>query len=627
MFVLGTAGHVDHGKSSLVKALTGIDPDRLPEEKARGLTIDLGFAWYTAREDTPVGIVDVPGHERFVKNMIAGVGAIDFVCFVVAADDGWMPQSAEHLDILRFLGVRHGLIAITKVDLVKPDWLELVIDDVKEKTRGTFLEDAPIVPVSSQTGAGLDELKAAIDGVIEKLPRREDIGRPRLYLDRVFTMAGRGSVVTGTLIEGSLKVGQEVMLVPSEVKARIRELQSHKHTVPAVGPGRRVAVNLSGVERSDLSRGECLVLPNDARTYTFLLVHAVLLPDSRFSIKTGRKVLALLGTAEPEAVCRLLDTDEIRPGEAAICELRLSHPVKARLGDRCVLRLPTPGVTIGGGQVLDFPGYRVTRSDSAYLDALRRRAEDFSLPVILESEMARQGWMPKSAVILDAPYSSIAIGQEVSRLTTSGEWMPLADAYVDARHAETIKARARAVLGERHKAMPFVQGYNESEWREQVNAPEGLFKALLASWLQQGLVRVKEGRYSLPGFEPGLPATWKAEAQALEKLIIEGGMSPPLRTELETKGEHAREIMSFWFSSGRMVNLPEGVIYPREVFDGAVTKLRDFCRAHGSITVAQVRDLLNTSRKYAVPLLTYTDEHGLTRREGDLRYWIGKEMG
>jgi selenocysteine-specific elongation factor len=222
MFVLGTAGHVDHGKSALVKMLTGIDPDRLPEEKSRGLTIDLGFAWYTAKNDTPIGIVDVPGHERFVKNMIAGVGAIDFVVFVIAADDGWMPQTAEHLDILRFLGVKHGIIAVNKIDLVKADWLELVIDDIRDKTKNTFLADAVIIPISAVTGDGLGDLKAAIDDIIDGLPHREDIGRPRLYIDRAFTMAGRGSVVTGTLIEGSLKVGREVAIVPSGLQGTNR---------------------------------------------------------------------------------------------------------------------------------------------------------------------------------------------------------------------------------------------------------------------------------------------------------------------------------------------------------------------------------------------------------------------
>jgi len=625
MYVLGTAGHVDHGKSALVKKLTGIDPDRLPEEKSRGLTIDLGFAWYTAKNDTPIGIVDVPGHERFVKNMIAGVGAIDFVVFVIAADDGWMPQTAEHLDILRFLGVQHGIIAINKIDLVKSDWLELIIDDIIDKTEGTFLEGAAVVPVSAVTGEGVDELKAAIDDIIDGLPHREDIGRPRLYIDRAFTMAGRGSVVTGTLLEGSLKVGNEVSIVPSGLQGRIRELQSHKQTVPEIGPGRRVAVNISGVDRSDLRRGECLVKAADAQTHTFVLVHMSILPDSKWSVKTGRKLLALLGTAEPEATCRLLDTDEIKPGESAICELRLDYPVKARLGDRFVLRLPTPGVTIGGGQVLDFPTHRVTRSNEEYLEVLQRRAADLSLPVVLETEMIKQGWLPKKMSVVDLPFSAAVIAEQIKELTAGGKWTTIADGYIDAGASEKIKEQALDIMRERHRSQPYVYGYNESEWRGKTRISETLFKALLASWLKDGAIGVHQGRYHLPDFKPGLPEKWQAEAQTIEKLIVDGGMAPPVRSELEAKGGNVRDILNFWFSSGYMVSLPEGIIYSREVYDTAIHKIREFCKANQTITVAQVRDLLGTTRKYVVPLLTHMDEQGLTRREGDFRRWVGKE--
>jgi selenocysteine-specific elongation factor len=624
MFVLGTAGHVDHGKSALVKALTGIDPDRLPEEKDRGLTIDLGFAWYTAANDTSIGVVDVPGHERFIKNMIAGVGAIDFVLFVVAADDGWMPQSTEHFDILRFLDVKHGLVALTKADLVKPDWLELVIEDIKDKTSGTFLDGAPIVPVSSITGAGLDDLKKAIDELIGRLPRREDLGRPRLFLDRAFTIAGRGSVVTGTLLEGGFKIGDDVILVPSGHKARVRELQSHKQKVEQVGPGRRVAVNLSGIERSDLSRGECLVKPDNAATYSFVLVRLTLLAESHWSIKTGRSLLALLGTAEPEAVCRLLDTDEIKPGESAICELRLSVPVKARLGDRFVLRVPTPGVTIGGGQVLDFPAYRVTKSNTAYLELLKLRAEDLSLPTILQTEMTKEGWLAETAVPVDIPFSKTAVLHAIAALISSGAWAALGKGYNDVGSAEKLKSRALGILRQRHKDQPFTYGYNETEWRKLLRVPEELFKATLAAWLADGSVKARDGRYCLPDFFPGVPAEWQAEAAQLEKLITDGGMAPPIRSELENTGGHAREIIALWLSLEKMVALPEGVIYPRSVFESVVEKIRKICEETGSVTVAQARDALGTTRKYVVPILTQLDTLGLTRREGDLRRWLGE---
>ncbi len=625
MFVLGTAGHVDHGKSALVKSLTGIDPDRLPEEKARGLTIDLGFAWYTMADGTSVGIVDVPGHERFVKNMIAGVGAIDFVIFVIAADDGWMPQSAEHLDILRFLGVQHGIIAITKTDLVDQDWLELVIADVQEKTSGTFLEGAPVVRFSAITGDGLDDLKTAIDTMVTDLPQREDIGRPRLYIDRAFTIAGRGSVVTGTLSEGPLKIGQEISVVPSGLKGRVRELQSHKQKVESVGPGRRVAVNISGIERSDLSRGECLVETSDAQTYSFVLVQLTLLEESHWSIKTGRSLLALLGTAEPEAVCRLLDSDEIKPGESGICELRLETPVKARLGDRFVLRLPTPGVTIGGGRVLDFPTHRVTRSDVDYLTLLNKRREDFTLSTVLGTEIIKLGWLPKSAKLPDLPFSDKAIKTQIAAFIDSGKWTKLPDGYLDTTQAETYRERALALLAKRHTDLPFEYGYNEAEWRGKLKISESLFKTLLNSWLRDKIVSVRGGRYQLPDFEPGVPQEWQAEADVLEKMIAHGKMLPPVRSELESKSKNAPKIINLWLSMNKLVGLPEGIVYPQETFGQIVEKIKAHCKAHETITVAQVRDMLGTTRKYTVPILTHTDDLGLTRREGDFRRWIGED--
>jgi selenocysteine-specific elongation factor len=385
-----------------------------------------------------------------------------------------------------------------------------------------------------------------------------------------------------------------------------------------------VAVNLSGIERSDLSRGECLVKPDDAQTYTFILVRLSLLADSKWTIKTGRKLLALLGTAEPEAVCRLLETDEIKPGQSAIGELRLSTPVKARLGDRFVLRVPTPGVTIGGGQVLDFPAYRVTRSNAAYLDLLHRRVESLSLAVILQTEMAKEGWLSVASLPTDVPYSAAAIKQTITDFIDSGEWSSIARGYVDAGSAEKLKTGALALLQRRHQDQPFTYGYNETEWRKKLRAPEELFKALLVSWLDDGSVKAKDGRYYLPGFSPGLPQAWQAEADQLEKLIIDGGMAPPVRSELENSSEHAREIILLWLSMGQMVGLPDGVIYPLRVLNEAIDKIRETCVKNGSLTVAQARDALGTTRKYVVPILTHTDKLGLTRREGDLRHWVGE---
>jgi selenocysteine-specific elongation factor len=349
MYVMGTAGHVDHGKSTLVIALSGIDPDRLPEEKARGMTIDLGFAWMTTASGEAIGIVDVPGHERLVRNMVAGVGALDFVLLVVAADDGWMPQSAEHLAILEFVGVKRGIVVITKSDQVDADWLELVRADVADKISKTFLHDAQIHSVDSISGNGLDALRQSIDTITQSLTPRKNLVRPRLFVDRVFTIAGRGAVVTGTLIDGSLTVGQSVAVEPGNLRARVRDLQVHKQQVADAAPGQRVAVNLSGVSQSELQRGTCIVSADDAETTDRLWTYVTVWADAVKPLKAQREVLVMLGTAEPEAFAYPVGVEEINPGEAGLCELRLTTPVKACVKDRFVLRWPTPQVTVGGG--------------------------------------------------------------------------------------------------------------------------------------------------------------------------------------------------------------------------------------------------------------------------------------
>ncbi len=349
MFVIGTAGHVDHGKSALVLALTGIDPDRLPEEKKRGMTIDLGFAWLSLPDGTEVGIVDVPGHERFVKNMIAGVGGIDAALLVIAADDGWMPQTQEHLEILELLGIKEGIVVINKIDLVKEDWLNLIEDDIKNKLKGTPFEKAVVVRTSAIQKTGVEELSKQIQNLISRLKARKDIGKPRLYIDRVFTMSGMGTVVTGTLIDGSLKIGQEVEIAPEGIKTRIKNLQIYKKQVEAAGPGTRVAMNLIGVEKEKIKRGDVVINPGTAILTNFLDVKVTVLPDAPFSLRHGSDLLFMLGTSEILGRMTLLNADQLKPGQAGFARLKLKEQLLARVGDHFILRLPSPPRTLGGG--------------------------------------------------------------------------------------------------------------------------------------------------------------------------------------------------------------------------------------------------------------------------------------
>ncbi|HEY7094702.1 MAG TPA: selenocysteine-specific translation elongation factor, partial [Ktedonobacterales bacterium] len=393
MSCIGTAGHVDHGKSALVTALTGMDPDRLAEEKARGMTIDLGFAWLTLPSGRAASIVDVPGHEGFIKNMLAGVGGIDVALLVVAADEGIMPQTEEHLAILDLLRVRSGVVALTKSDLVDTDWLDLVREEVAERLRSTTLASAPIIPCSAITGAGLPEILAALEAALDAQSARDelrDIGRPRLPIDRVFTITGFGTVVTGTLQHGTLRVGQEIEIQPGGQRGRIRGLQTHKQSVTEGSPGARLAVNIASVERSALARGDVVTLPGQFRPTVAMDVRIELLASAARPLAHNTTLDLYLGAAETPVRVLLLDQEEIQPGETGWAQLRLALPLVAAWGDRFILRAPSPSATLGGGSVIEPWARRHKRRDATTLARLERLArgnpEEVALTALLPAE-------------------------------------------------------------------------------------------------------------------------------------------------------------------------------------------------------------------------------------------------
>ncbi|MBD3403133.1 selenocysteine-specific translation elongation factor, partial [candidate division GN15 bacterium] len=377
MIVIGTAGHIDHGKSSIVRRLTGADPDRLPEEKQRGMTIDLGFAFHKTIGGQDLAFVDVPGHERFVKNMIAGAGGIDAVMLVIAADDGWMPQSQEHFQIVRLLGVRHGLVVINKCDLVQDDWLELLEADIAEKVDGTFLQDAPVLRVSAVTGDGFDQLTDQLNALASALSARRDFGKARLYIDRSFVRPGMGGVVTGTLRGGGLTTGQTVGIWPFRATARVRTLQSQGQDLDTVQPGHRTAVSFTGIEKEQLVRGGCVSDRTDLRYFAdhpVLALNVEMLPEAAVSLQDGREVLLLLGTSEMTGEIRVFESDAIAPGQKGLAFFRPEEPMFGYVGDSCIIRLPTPMVTLGGGRLLDHMSRFPRRKELAGLAYLRERA-------------------------------------------------------------------------------------------------------------------------------------------------------------------------------------------------------------------------------------------------------------
>jgi selenocysteine-specific elongation factor len=611
--VLATAGHVDHGKSSLIVRLTGIDPDRLAEEKRRGLTIDLGFAWATLPSGREIGFVDVPGHERFVRNMLAGVGPVRLVLFVVAADEGWKPQSEEHLDIVDVLGADGGVVALTKADLVDEETLGIAELEVRERLEGTVLEGAPVVPCSAVTGAGLDALRAALDAMIAAAPAPRQDGRVRQFLDRVFSIRGAGTVVTGTLTGGPLTVGEEVEIFPTGRRARIRGLQSHKRSLEVARPVARVAVNLVGIEREDLERGDVLGHPGAWRPTSVLeaRVRPVRGLDRALTGRGAYKLYA--GSAERDAGVRLLGATKIEPsnGEGAFVRIRLSEPIVVEPGDRFVLRESGRRRTVAGGVVLDSEP--PARPGPNPVDRLQRRerAGLGGLPALLIEE--------RGAVrATDLTALTGAPAREVPGATRAGAWWIGDDALRAVRDAVTAR------LEEFHRKHPLVAGAELAEARSAAarafarrgrDADPGLIDATLEALEREGVIVRDAAEVRLASHRVALEER-SDEVDRLVRAVADGEPTPPSIPELTAQG-FPRDVVEAAARAGRLVRVgPDLVLTPEFV---ASAREAVAAAGPGGITVSAFRERLGTSRKYAVPLLEWFDQRGVTRRRGDLR--------
>ena len=640
MRVIGTAGHVDHGKSTLVRALTGIDPDRLKEEKARGMTIDLGFAWMdlplTTGHTTPVGIVDVPGHLDFIKNMLAGVGGIDAAVLVIAADEGVMPQTREHLAILDLLAAPALVVALSKCDAVEDaDWLDLVELDVGELLEATRFAGARVVRVAAQLGEGLDELRHALVDVLSHLPPRRNRNLPRLPIDRVFTVAGFGTVVTGTLSDGSLRVGDAVAVEPGGQTARVRGMQSHNRAVEAAEPGSRVALNLSGVGVEGLHRGQVVARPGTLVSSLLVDVEFRLLPDVGQPLRHNQVVDFFSGAAESRAVVRLLGREELAPGEQGFLQVRLDRPVVVTAGDRFILRRPSPSRTLGGGAVLNpQPGRRYRRFDPAVLQRLALAAQGTPSEIVAQT-VARRPFITAGQAAeasgLDVEAAQAALRHlvkqgEVVELTRAGE--PL---YLTLAAWEEIGDGLQQVLGVYHAANPLRRGMQRREVRSRVvvagygGLRDGevlsarVFGALVAKLLDDGVLPGEEQLLWEPGsvVEPSRAQQERA-ARTLARLA-QDGFSPPPAEEVLALLDHDELLLEYLLDSGRLMRVGTGLLYRREEFEAMVQAARGRLQAEGRLTLAQARDLWDTSRKYAQAVLEEMDARRITRREGDYR--------
>ncbi len=654
-FILATAGHVDHGKSSLVKALTGIDPDRLPEEKARGITIDLGFAHLQLTtinaDNSPrtidLGIVDVPGHEDFVKNMVAGVGSIDLALFIVAADDGWMPQTEEHLQILTYLGVARAVVALTKIDLAQDEAASLVA--LRQQLAGTPFASAPIVPTSVVSGRGIEDLKQTLARELATAPPPRDLGKPRLPVDRVFTLRGIGTVVTGTLIGGALRRGQAVVIQPGARAAKVRSLQNHSSDVEQSAPGSRTAVNLPDVQsasagRAAIERGEVITLAEFGaasltmdvvleKSARLLAVSGVDPAANRTAarpafktaaarpLKDGVLVRVHHGSGNTPARLHLLDVKQLAPGERALAQLRFESPVFAFVGDRFIVRDGSEQCTLAGGVILDTVAVRRqfrTESRRKFLGA--RATSPESVETFVGSQLVRDGACRRTGLLVQARFSATEIAGAITRVVAEKKAIAAGDWVVDGGWWLGLQQRAGGLINDAHKTHPDRPGLLVSELRsglaKLLPTPE-LFDGLLAELCRNGFAQTGTAIRSV-GHKLALPPQLQAAGTRLRGVLAAKPLEPPSRKEIAPDAL-AQQALRFLLNSGEAVDLGEDVVLLKEHFDRAREAVVKFIRERGPATTSDLRLMLGSSRRILIPLLERLDRDGVTRREGDKR--------
>ena len=612
MFVIGTAGHIDHGKSLLINALTGIDPDRLREEKERGMTIDLGFAWMKLPGSQEVGIIDVPGHERFVKNMLAGVGGIDLALLIVAADEGVMPQTREHLAILDLLDITKGIVVITKKDLVDEELLSLVKLEVEELIESTTLAGAPVLAVSAVSGEGLPELISSVDQVLATAELRKDIGRPRLMIDRAFTISGSGTVVTGTLIDGSLSVGQEIEVLPSGLKTRLRGLQTHKARIDVANPGSRVAANLTGVATSKLERGYVLTSPGWLVPTDRVDVKLRMLSDLKHPLRHGAVVSFFTGAAEVIAKVHLLEKEKLGAGDISWAQFALDGPVALVKGDHFIIRSPMD--TLGGGLIVSSHAPRHRRFRPSIIQSLKVRGEGMVEDVVAATLEANQP-LEFEKLTVQCDLATDEAKGVVDELIKKGRVVAVGHGgqnllFTDSGWGRFVK-KAESVVENYHRRFPTRSGMSKGELSSKLgllpNSPA------LRKLFDDGVLIEEGAIVRLSSYRVQLSQQQQAKIDTFLRALNQNPYSPPGDIILEP------DLLNLLIEQRQVVKVSDGVFFSASAYSEMVDKVIAYARSKGKVTLAEVRDMLGTSRKYAQALLEYMDEKKLTRRVGDER--------
>ncbi|RJQ23154.1 MAG: selenocysteine-specific translation elongation factor [Nitrospiraceae bacterium] len=625
--ILGTAGHIDHGKSSVVKALTGTDPDRLKEEKERGITIDLGFADLAYPDGLKVGIVDVPGHERLIKNMLAGAGGIDIVLMVIAADEGIMPQSREHLDICNLLKVKRGLIVINKSDLVEKDWLALIEDDIRKFVKGTFLDSAEMIAVSSRTGHNIDLLKEKIHGLALTIEPKSVNGIFRLPVDRIFTLKGFGTVVTGTAVSGSISLDSPVEILPRKIPTKVRGLQSHGEALKTAYAGQRVAINLQGVPTGEIQRGDVVTVPDRINTTYVIDSEIEILKDpSVDALKTRSLVHFHSGTSELVARIIIYDKDKLDPGDRAYCQFRFKTPVAVMAGDRYIVRKFSPLLTIGGGEILDPSPIRGRKSEKLrdlQVFEQGKLKEKLSLKILQGGSNGLtlsdvEGWI--KAELPD-------IRKEVTSLISEGSVIKCEGRYLHKEAFDGFSTKAVAALSGFHKTGPLKPGMPKEALRALFKGlDEKLFETLLA--LVKGVI-VDKDILRLSTFRISLSEDKKILKDRILYALEQAGFQPPTKDELaqsiSLKKEEVNELLKIMASEKSLVRINDSIYIPASNYQGMLEGLKNFFVKKNEMTVGEFRDILGTTRKYALPFLEYLDSNRITLRVGEIRKFLARK--
>ena len=627
MRVIGTAGHVDHGKSTLIAALTGTHPDRLKEEQEREMTIELGFGWLTLPDGEEVGIVDVPGHRDFIENMLAGIAGIDAALLVIAADEGVMPQTKEHLAILDLLQIPAGLVALTKTDLAPdPEWLALVEADIRAALAGTVMDGVPIVRVSAKTKNGMDELLSTLTQILKEKPARLDLGRPRLPIDRVFSMPGFGTIVTGTLSDGHLALGDEVSVLPSGHKGRVRGLQTHKKKEERAVPGSRTAVNISGIAVEQITRGEVVTQPGQYQPTRRVDARIRLLKDVSQPLKHATEVKVFIGATETMAALRLLGTETLKPGEEGWIQLELRDPVVAVRGDRYILRRPSPGETLGGGVIVDHqPKGRHKRFDQKVLKSLASLAAGSPADILLEAALALNA-APAKEVVSRSRLEAEPAAQALQEILENGRLLQLEEGnltitsdllVIAAPHWNALEDKAVQMVQAYHKNYPLRRGIPREELKSRLKLQARVLNALVKKLAAENVIVEVGSALAVSGHEIRFDSTQQAKVQGLMRRFANNPYSPP--SVKECQAEVGEEVVNALVELGQLKQLTSDVIFRTEDYEQMLAKVRSFISEQGQMTVADARDLFNSSRKYMLALMEHLDATGVTIRDGDFR--------